>query len=159
MKTSKERFCQEYVKLGNATQAAINAGYSKKTASQIGSHLLKEPEIGEKIEELIEEAAGDGDASPAGVIQMLLSTYESATKDRQHGPAARCAELLGKRHSMFTDRVEQSTDKMEPDELIDVLCEDVGPLMRVLLTRLINGKATEDNDIREAVLGYGKSVA
>ncbi|WP_161935081.1 terminase small subunit, partial [Lactococcus lactis] len=36
----QKRFCDEYIKLGNATQAAINAGYSKRTARSQGQRLL-----------------------------------------------------------------------------------------------------------------------
>lgn len=38
--TKQKRFAEEYVKCGNATQAAINAGYSAKTAKQTGNRLL-----------------------------------------------------------------------------------------------------------------------
>src|SRR5689334_7235494 len=41
-------FCDWYIKLGgtrHATQAAIKAGYSEKTAYSIASELLKKPEI------------------------------------------------------------------------------------------------------------------
>jgi phage terminase small subunit len=43
------RFSQEYVLDLNATQAAIRAGYSKKTAGQIGERLLKKVEIAAAI--------------------------------------------------------------------------------------------------------------
>jgi len=45
-------FCEEYVKHWNATKAALNAGYSKKTAYSIGHENLKKPEIVQHIEEL-----------------------------------------------------------------------------------------------------------
>ena len=50
--TAKEQaFCREYVKNGyNATQAAITAGYSKKTARNIGSQNLAKIHIQERIE-------------------------------------------------------------------------------------------------------------
>lgn len=38
--TKQKRFAEEYIKCGNATQAAINAGYSAKTAKQTGNRLL-----------------------------------------------------------------------------------------------------------------------
>lgn len=41
----QELFCDWYIKLGHVTKAAINAGYSKKTAYSIGSENLKKPEI------------------------------------------------------------------------------------------------------------------
>ena len=45
--TYKEQaFCIEYVKNGyNATQAAIKAGYSERTARQIGTENLSKPHI------------------------------------------------------------------------------------------------------------------
>ena len=40
----QKKFADEYIICGNATQAAIKAGYSKKTAYQIGSaNLQKQP--------------------------------------------------------------------------------------------------------------------
>ena len=36
----QKKFADEYIKTGNATQSAINAGYSKKTAGQVGEPPL-----------------------------------------------------------------------------------------------------------------------
>lgn len=47
------RFCQEYVSDFNATQAAIRAGYSKKTAASIGSENLIKPDIQDFIKNLV----------------------------------------------------------------------------------------------------------
>lgn len=44
--TDKQRFfCREYLRDFNATQAAIRAGYSRKTAGSIGGENLQKPEI------------------------------------------------------------------------------------------------------------------
>lgn len=45
------KFCNEYLKGVSATQAAINAGYSKKTARQTGAEILTKPYIKAYIEE------------------------------------------------------------------------------------------------------------
>jgi phage terminase small subunit len=45
----QKRFVDEYLIDLNATQAAIRAGYSAKTAGQIGDENLKKPEIAIKI--------------------------------------------------------------------------------------------------------------
>ena len=45
----QQRFIEEYVVDCNATQAAIRAGYSKKTANRIASHLLSKIDIQEAI--------------------------------------------------------------------------------------------------------------
>lgn len=47
----QQRFVEEYLIDLNATQAAIRAGYSKKTAGQIGHELLKKPETQAAIDE------------------------------------------------------------------------------------------------------------
>lgn len=46
----QERFVDEYLTDLNATQAAIRAGYSEKTAYSIGEENLKKPEIAARIE-------------------------------------------------------------------------------------------------------------
>lgn len=57
--TKKQKeFADEYMKTGNATESAIKAGYSKKTAYAIGNEALKKSKIKEYInqkQEKIEE--------------------------------------------------------------------------------------------------------
>lgn len=48
----QERFCLEYVIDCNGTQAAIRAGYSKKTANEQASRLLANVNIKARVEEL-----------------------------------------------------------------------------------------------------------
>ena len=46
----QKKFVREYIKTNNATQSAISAGYSKKTAYSMGQRLLKNVEIKERLE-------------------------------------------------------------------------------------------------------------
>lgn len=55
----QERFIQEYMIDFNATQSAIRAGYSAKTAYSIGEENLRKPEIKLRIEELQAEVIKD----------------------------------------------------------------------------------------------------
>lgn len=48
----QELFCQEYLKDLNATQSAVRAKYSKKTARTIGSKLLTNVDVSKRIAEL-----------------------------------------------------------------------------------------------------------
>ncbi len=50
------KFAQEYALSGNATAAAINAGYSPSTATATASRLLKNPKIEKEIQALQEDA-------------------------------------------------------------------------------------------------------
>lgn len=47
-----EKFCHEYIKDMNATQAAIRTGYSEKTAKMQGSRLMTNDDIKLRISEL-----------------------------------------------------------------------------------------------------------
>jgi phage terminase small subunit len=50
----QQRFVDEYLKDLNATQAAIRAGYSKKTAASIGQENLTKPEIAKALKEAMQ---------------------------------------------------------------------------------------------------------
>jgi phage terminase small subunit len=51
----QEQFCREYIIDFNATQAAIRAGYSKKTANRIGPENLSKLVLQERIAVLVKE--------------------------------------------------------------------------------------------------------
>ena len=60
--TNKQRvFIEEYLRTWNATQSAIRAGYSEKTAYSIGQRLLKDVEIKGLIDEEIATRAMGAD--------------------------------------------------------------------------------------------------
>lgn len=51
-----ESYCQEYIKCPeNQTQAAINAGYSAKTAAKFASQNMRDERVQKRIAELMEE--------------------------------------------------------------------------------------------------------
>ncbi|ELZ5060683.1 terminase small subunit [Enterobacter hormaechei subsp. steigerwaltii] len=51
-----EAYCQEYIKCPeNQTQAAINAGYSHKTAGKFASQNMRDERVKKRIAELMEE--------------------------------------------------------------------------------------------------------
>ena len=50
----QQRFVEEYLIDLNATQAAIRAGYSEKTAYSVGHENLKKPEIQKAIQEALQ---------------------------------------------------------------------------------------------------------
>jgi len=65
----QERFCYEYCIDFNATQAAIRAGYSEKTAYSIGVENLKKPEIENRISELQTDLAKTAGISALRVLK------------------------------------------------------------------------------------------
>lgn len=70
--TSKQdRFVQEYLVDLNATQAAIRAGYSKKTAAAIGAENLTKPKIAEAVQNAMAERAKRTEITADKVLQEL----------------------------------------------------------------------------------------
>lgn len=65
------RFIEEYPKDLNATQAAIRAGYSKRTAGEIGWENLKKPNIQARIAKKQKDAADAAQVEAADVLRHL----------------------------------------------------------------------------------------
>lgn len=65
----QKQFCREYVVDFNATQAAIRAGYSKKTSNEQASRLLTNVSIQTYVKELIEKRAKNTEVTAERVLQ------------------------------------------------------------------------------------------
>jgi len=75
--TSKQKFFAiEYLKDFNATQAAIRAGYSKKTAYSIGEENLRKPEIKNLIAKKMEERGQRLEVDADSVLKRLVEIDE-----------------------------------------------------------------------------------
>jgi phage terminase small subunit len=121
----QDRFCREYLVDLNATQAAIRAGYSEKTAKQQGSRLLTNADVQTRISELQDEVRQRIDVKVDDVIARLIELSEKSEAAGQFAPAVRAAELLGKRLGMFVNRLEVSeTAAMSDEQLIRQVAGD-----------------------------------
>ena len=135
----QQRFCDEYLIDLNATQAAIRAGYSKKTAKQIGQQNLTKLDLKEYIEKRMAEKEAALVADQDEVLKYLTSVLRgesqsteivvegigdgcsearTITKEPSEKDRLKAAELLGKRYALFTDKVEQAVD-MELNITVD----------------------------------------
>jgi len=127
----QQRFCDEYLIDLNATQAAIRAGYSKKTARVIGAQNLSKLAVKNYINERMKEKEAELIADSDEVMRYLTSVlrgqsqsevvvvenvgdYMSEARLIQKAPdekeRLKAAELLGKAHQIFVDKVEQTVD-------------------------------------------------
>ena len=119
----QERFCAEYAVDLNATQAAIRAGYSPKTAKAQGSRLLTNADVKARVEADNAARAAKLALSADWVVEKLKQNVERAMQaepvyDREgnktgeytyQGAVANGAlNLLGKHIGMFVDKVEHS---------------------------------------------------
>ena len=73
MTPKQKRFCDEYLIDLNATQAAIRAGYSEKTAKQIGQENLTKPDLQEYIKKRMDEKEDALIAKQDEVMRYLTS--------------------------------------------------------------------------------------
>ena len=82
----QEKFCYEYVLHLNATKAAINAGYSEKTAFIIGSENLRKPYIRERIKYMQDNLAETAQLSALRVLkehEKIAFNDQEKTADKQ----------------------------------------------------------------------------
>lgn len=69
----QQRFADEYIKTGNATQSAIEAGYSKKSAQVIGAENLLKPMVKKYIAERMEQIASNRVMGYTEAVELLTS--------------------------------------------------------------------------------------
>lgn len=82
MTPKQKRFCLEYANSGNATESAIKAGYSKKTAYSIGQENLKKPELQKFLQDLAEQMASQKIATAKEMQEVLTSIIrQEATEE------------------------------------------------------------------------------
>ena len=135
----QQRFCDEYLIDLNATQAAIRAGYSEKTAAVIAAENLRKPNIAEYIEKRMKEKEEALIADQNEVLKYLTSVLRGESKssvvviestgdfmttarEMQKAPdekeRLKAAELLGKRYGLYKDTVNEVVD-MELNITVD----------------------------------------
>lgn len=119
--TEKERmFADEYIKTTNATQSAIKAGYAENSASVTGSRLLRKAKVRQYIDAVMNERSKNAIATADEVLQYLSRVMNGEEKDAfgldvSVADRTKAAELLGKRHMLFTDKV-----KLDAEIEIDI---------------------------------------
>ena len=103
-------FAHEYGIDGNATQAAIRAGYSEDSAASIGHENLTKPEIRSEVDRLRENAVERAYLNADMVLEGIKRTTLKAEEQGQYSAAPPGYELLGKHLKLFTDKQEISTE-------------------------------------------------
>ena len=122
MKEKQKFFCDYYIETGNATEAAIKAGYSKKTAKVIGSENLTKPYLKQYIDEHLAQIEDARIAKGEEVLQYLTKVMRGEEKDQFGLDASlqdrtKAAELLGKRYRLFTEKIE--VDGVQQVQIVD----------------------------------------
>lgn len=143
----QQRFVEEYLIDLNATQAAIRAGYSEKTARSIGQRLLTNVDIQKAIEEAQNKRTERTEITQDYVLSNIQKVIERCMQQEAvlardgspllvQGPdgdlacqfefkengALKGLELLGKHLGLFKEKVEL-TGQLEIQSISDLMDE------------------------------------
>lgn len=138
MNARQKKFCDEYLIDCNATQAAIRAGYSPKTAKSIGNENLTKPDLKAYIDEQLELLHSKRTADAQEVLEYLTSVMRGEHTEQtlqlvgdgvqtitdidvSAKERLKAAELIGKRYGMFKDNINLGESKVI---LVDEVPED-----------------------------------
>ena len=127
----QKKFCDEYIKTGNATEAYIKAGYNRSGARANASRLITNDNIKNYIDEQLKKIEDESIADSQEVLKYLtriirneeteqvvvtenigdyMSEAKIVNKKLSAKDKIKAAELLGKRYRLFTDKVEANVD-------------------------------------------------
>lgn len=127
LRIKRKKFADEYIKLGNVYQSAINAGYSENYARTNAYKLLEKDSIKSYIDERMKELEEEAIADQAEILKYLtriirdeereevLVNVGNFEQEKQEIKISakdkiRAAELLGKRYGSWTDKVDLTSD-------------------------------------------------
>lgn len=109
----QQKFIDYYIQFGNATKAAVEAGYSKKTAHAIATENIRK--LSPMIKERMQTLSNARIASAEEVLERLTRIARGEEKDAfgldtNNQDKIKALELLGKNYQLYTDRLKQDTN-------------------------------------------------
>lgn len=99
------KFMDEYIISGNATQAAITAGYSPLTAQVIGAHNLSKDYIIKEIAFRQEILAGKLNIKKEFIIKKLVETIEKCEQANDKPNMLKALDMLNKMGGFYSSTV------------------------------------------------------
>lgn len=161
MTPKQKKFCDEYIKSGNAKQSAIKAGYSPKTAKSIGQENLTKPDLKTYIDQRLKELSNHQILSAAEVLEYLsrvvagketeyVATSKGVFPDVPVSAKDRisAAKELLKRYPTTDPMEEQKLKKLTADARISEAkakaMEENGQDMEQLLDKMLDTLTKED---------------
>lgn len=121
----QKKFCEWYIKTGNASEAAKNAGYSPKRADAIGYENLRKPEISAYIAERLgkQDAALVADADE--VLRFYSSVMRGQEKD-QFGLDATLTDRIAAAKELMKRYSKADDGKRETIERLEKILDEIG---------------------------------
>ena len=128
----QKAFADYYIETGNATEAAIRAGYSKKTARVIGQENLTKPAIKQYIDKRNKVIESERIASITEVKEYWTRVMRGQEKDQFGLDASlqdrnKAAENLAKSYGMFINKIEANVDAtVNSTSKLDSILKELG---------------------------------
>ena len=121
-------FCQEYLIDLNATQAAIRAGYSKRTAKEVGYENLTKPHIAEFIQQSMDKRSEKVEINAEWVLTQAVEMFGVCKELGETNTAKGYLELAGKHCTInafkeITDHT-SSDGSMSPTKITRVVIDE-----------------------------------
>lgn len=145
--TAKQRaFILEFPKDFNATQAAIRAGYSLKSAQVIGSENLSKPIIAEAIEAEFSRRGMSLDEALARTSSIARGKKPPGSEEEMLKTAEviRSLELIMKHHGALWDKLEIYVTRDETDRQFQALAFAVNAEIHRIVERQVISKDDAD---------------
>lgn len=120
MNRRRMAFCEAYLVSGNATEAAIKAGYSPKTARSIGQRLLTFVDVKEYLDRR-NQGICDVNTAKIEEIRVFWTTIMRDTKNRVPD-RLKASELLAKTYGAFSEHV---VGEMSITETVEAWIESI----------------------------------
>ncbi|TOY85736.1 terminase small subunit [Levilactobacillus brevis] len=137
----QQKFADAYIECGNATKAAIDADYSKKTARVIGQENLLKPAIKDYIDARLKELASERVASQQEVLEFLTRVMRRQELEQV------VVTLRKARTIPMTNSNGDTYDKLVYEDVDDVVD-----------TKTKNSDSMKAADILTRVLGISKGL-
>lgn len=102
----REAFCLQFQTDANATQAAIRAGYSRRTAKQQGGRLLTNVAVQARLAELFARRAEKLEIDQDRIVRGLLIEALGEGPDTASGARTRAWVEIARLLGMLTERVQ-----------------------------------------------------
>lgn len=120
----QKKFADEYIRLGNATQAAINAGYKPKNAAGMGAENLRKPQVSEYINEKLKSLDAKKTMQIKEIMEELTSIARGEIKEERLDKDGKIVEtrplfadrlkamdMLGKRYGMWNGMAQEAANQ------------------------------------------------
>lgn len=127
------KFISEYANCGNATEAARRAGYSQRSAKQLGSRLTKVDQIQRLVTEKRQQDAIRLELEKEDVLAGLLQVVELGRQNGEPMPVIRALVEVAKLCGFYApevvkvplsgeaERLKRKYTAMSDDELLEII--------------------------------------